>query len=242
MDFFSFEKELQRRSITPNFFISKNYFEASKLVILEENNKMVVRDSDGVIKFPVIDLNSDNFVTELGCETDFEEFEGNGKKSFFDKEYFYKADRFKDLKGGKFKVFRKNCNKLSKWGTEYKKVDDEDLVVSCFEQWASDKEIFDLETIISYLFISDTIKGLFYKGELLGFNLWDSNYKFINYRYCFDGGKIKFLNEYLRLNFYLDMSNKVVNDGGVLGSESLKRFKDKLNPVSIKERYSWTNF
>ena len=65
------------------------------------------------------------------------------------------------------------------------------------------------------------------------------NCKYINFRYCFDNREVIYCNEYLRLLFYRDIAykEKLVNDGGVLDNENLKRFKKKLNPIEIKVRW-----
>ena len=78
--------------------------------------------------------------------------------------------------------------------------------------------------------------------RLVGMNVWDENFAFINYRYCIDDGA-PFLNEYLRYCFYTHptilLINKYVNDGGCLDSEGLKKFKMKLNPLAVYKVFSY---
>ena len=80
------------------------------------------------------------------------------------------------------------------------------------------------------------------KGKIYGLNIWDENFQYINYRYCICG-KEDFISEYMRLLFYTDSvilnKGKLVNDGGVLDNPKLRFFKDKLNPMQVKERRTW---
>ncbi len=79
---------------------------------------------------------------------------------------------------------------------------------------------------------------------MVGMNVWDENHLYINYRLCIVDPSERFLDEFMRYLFYTDPlimeQNKLVNDGGVLGNEGLKRFKDKMNPFSVRPVYSWT--
>jgi hypothetical protein len=47
----------------------------------------------------------------------------------------------------------------------------------------------------------------------------------------------------MRYLFYRDPEirnqNKLVNDGGVLDNPNIKAFKDKMNPVRVREVYQW---
>ena len=86
-------------------------------------------------------------------------------------------------------------------------------------------------------------KGL-YKGEkLVALNIWDENYKYVNYRFCFVDHSEPFLDEFVRYLFYTDLwilsKNKLVNDGGVLGRPGLEKFKDRLHPFRKRKVYSY---
>jgi len=75
---------------------------------------------------------------------------------------------------------------------------------------------------------------------LVGLNVWDENYAFVNYRLCIDNGE-PYLQEFLRYLFYTQdvlATERWVNDGGSLGREGLERFKLKLNPVAVWKVFS----
>jgi hypothetical protein len=113
-------------------------------------------------------------------------------------------------------------------------------------QWGKDKNVFDPETMLRFGLMGEHRFGLFLKksgcaAQLIGLNIWDENWKYVNFRYCIDDGS-SFLQEYLRYQFYTDpeiqAKGKLVNDGGALDSEGLLRFKLKLNPVQVIKVYS----
>lgn len=106
-----------------------------------------------------------------------------------------------------------------------------------------DQVIHDDEVMIDYLFHGDNRKILVDKnGFILGINIFDSNYKYINFRFSFSRN-IKFLSEYLRYVFYTDPAilnqNKLVNDGGSLDNKNLAFFKEKLNPLEKRKIFSY---
>jgi len=124
---------------------------------------------------------------------------------------------------------------------------DIESVLGVLEDWAGDRtreseEIHDSTTIVEALCsIPMNAKVLVLRDDLVGFNVWDENYKYINFRYSFGRG-LPYLSEYLRWAFYTDWdvlsSRKLVNDGGSLDSSSLHKFKERLGPVEIQKIYS----
>ena len=109
-------------------------------------------------------------------------------------------------------------------------------------KWAKDRKLFDNEVMIKFILAGENRWGLFNDGRLVGMNVWDENFTFINYRYCIDDGT-PFLNEYLRHCFYTHSTilstYKYVNDGGCLDSKGLKKFKMKLNPFKVYKVFSY---
>jgi len=85
--------------------------------------------------------------------------------------------------------------------------------------------------------------GLYKDGKLVAINIWDENYKYINYRYCIVDRKEPFLDEFVRYLFYTDLvilkTGKLVNDGGTVGNQGLEHFKDKLNPIRKRKVHSY---
>jgi len=249
VDFLTYSELLKRGKIYPTFFTSGDYFKASGWSIIKNKRCDIVeevfevRDEDGLLIFPVLTRGGELVKSvKEDIEIDYEGFYSPYlNKEEFDLEYFYSPSNFLDLSGGSFKVFRKNCRKASNYGFEYKDVTDIDRILGCLEKWAGERLLYGNEIMIKYLMECNNVKGLFFGKELMGFNAWDDNFKYTNFRYCMDNRKVPFLNEYLRLLFYREMSdkNKIINDGGVLGDEGLKRFKNKLNPIMIRTRCSW---
>ena len=83
-------------------------------------------------------------------------------------------------------------------------------------------------------------------GEIVGVNIWDENWMNVNFRYSIVRPE-PFLADYMRLLFYTDrrmlaraQNGIYVNDGGVLDRPSLKQYKDKLNPLRVREVRSWS--
>jgi len=123
----------------------------------------------------------------------------------------------------------------------YVRFDNGESLADLLVQWAQGRTIFDPDTMIRTIMSSPNRKGLFQKDHLIGVNVWDENWKYVNYRYCIDDGSA-FLNEYLRWLFYTDNEildkSKNVNDGGSLDSDTLYKFKMKLNPIIIWKVFS----
>jgi hypothetical protein len=192
--------------------------------------------------------------------SDFPEWKPEGLKSkFLDYEYIYDPKAFLSMEGGNWAVFRKNCRKWPKrfgnhltyerisaypfrntaWGRE--ELDD---VLGCWlESKLLGKKIEDEKILIQYLRFGENRKVLWDSNQrIYGVNVWDENYKYINFRYCICRPE-EYLSEYMRFLFYTDpyiqSQGKLVNDGGVLDNPDLKRFKDKMNPLQVREVKSW---
>lgn len=223
----------------PNFWMSEEYIELSGLKFFESENTIGFLDDDDFWFFPVYNSTLNAFIC-IGNVTGFQN-EPFGK--FWDHEFIYDPRNFLNLSGNKWKVFRKNVRKHQEKDWEYRKLEsiEQDEVIQLFLEWVEGKEIYDPETFTKFVILGRNRFGLFLDGELKGVNIADTNYKYINYRICFDTGEL-YLNEFLRWKFYTSewvlSQNKLVNDGGCLGSEGLKRFKKKLQPIEIKDIYT----
>lgn len=172
---------------------------------------------------------------------------------FLDFEFLYDPQCFGNMVGGDWMVFRKNSRKFpSRLGREleYRRLGEgekvealRELLIGWLEEKGEEAEIHDGDLMLDYALHGENRKALLDStGRLWGVNVWDENYQYINYRYCLCA-KEPFLGEYLRLAFYTDAEilnkGKLVNDGGVLDSDQLKSFKEKLNPVRVREVYGW---
>ena len=147
-------------------------------------------------------------------------------------------------------MFRKNIRKypdrVGEFNLEYRKLsprefekDIEELVLN----WGEGRDLYDVEVLVRYAFQGENRYALLRHGKVVGLNIFDENFKFINYRYCIDDGT-PFLNEYMRYLFYTSdeilKKQKLVNDGGSLDNEGLRKFKLRLNPVHIGYVYSYS--
>jgi hypothetical protein len=193
-------------------------------------------------------------ITDPPFWSDFAEIEypETNQTKFLDYEFIYDPKNFLNMEGGEWQVFRKNCRKFPRRvpggldNLKYIRVEDydrpiklEDLFISWLKGLKEETLIQEEKVILRYLVEGKNRKILADAGGIIyGINIWDENYYYLNYRYCFCR-KEDFLSEFMRLLFYTDSEilnkNKFVNDGGCLGSEALKKFKEKMNPVKIRE-------
>lgn len=256
-DLESYLKNLQLSGINPNFWTSQEYFEKAGWVELDSKSDGMVQivDSYGDDMLPAIDTEIPG-VLYIQCWSDFDGMLTkpiqNLKPQFLDYEYIFKAANFMDMSGGKWSLFRKNSRKWANrigQGFIYKPIDEDsqmqlnEVVVSWLQSLGELETVHDDEVMLKYVFEGENRMGLFTEdGILRAINIWDSNWKYTNYRYCICR-KEPFLSDFARLLFYQDMYRRnpecLVNDGGVLDKISLKDFKDHMNPISVRKVYSW---
>lgn len=253
-------EELEKRKIDPNFWTSEEYFQKAGLKMMYENGWLFMEEG-GVAVVPPLPIEpSAPFSREVWSDfhpTEAPPFFGPLISTFLDFEYIYDPLHFNNMEGARWSVFRKNCRKWPQRNIgkiEYKRVPN--LCPGIYElavNWltsmdnAGQKEIHDGEVLLAYLYKGFNRKGLWLDGKLMGVNIWDTNYKFINYRYCICQPDQPFLSEYLRWLFYTDrviqlnrkQTGRLVNDGGVLDRPALKSFKDKMNPFHVRPVHSW---
>lgn len=227
---------LEEKRITPNWWCSEEYFLRAGFKVFEEAGVWEVKDLFGGIIFPV--LNN----TGVEFWADFPEAQGN---SFLDFEYIYDPKEFLEMRGGSWQVFRKNSRKFPRRHGEdffcYVPIEDKHQarLFSLLNSWTSKfEEIHDAEVLIDFCLRGEHREVLVDKldGQVYGLNVWDENYCYVNFRYSICES-IPYLAEYLRLLFYQGIvgKHKLVNDGGSFGELSLIAFKNKMNPVKVRE-------
>jgi len=234
---------IQQKGKSPNFWMSEEYIEYSGLKWCDAGGMLQgFKTDDGYWFFPYYSTTSKEFYS-FNNLTGFQDDTRTG--TFWDYEFIYDPKKFLDLSGHLWKIFRKNIRKHIDKPYEYRPIErnDEELekVIQLFLNWVDGKTIFDPETFTHFVIQGENRFGLFLDGVLKGVNIADTNFKYINYRICYDDGEL-YLNEFLRWKFYtsewVQSQNKLVNDGGSLGSDGLFRFKNKLNPVDIKDIFT----
>lgn len=253
---------LEKGSITPNFWCSEEYFDKAKLTEVYDSGTWGILDQDWGLMFPLLDSIGGYFerIVEPDVDkiwSDFPEWKPKGWNSkFLDYEYIYDPKIFLHMEGGDWATFRKNCRKWPRrfgngnliygWISSFSyfspKDELSDVLISWLENKSSEDMVMDSEVLVKYLFHGQNRKILYHKNKIYGVNIWDENYKYINFRYSICRPE-EFLSEHMRWLFYTDPfiqeKNKLVNDGGVLDNPKLKFFKDKMNPLQVREVYSW---
>lgn len=248
--------------IVPNFWCSEEYFRRAGLVTHTANDIITVWDDD-VLMFPPLgplgpvapDFPSPISKNPRYVWSDFAglSYPGEPQKDFLDYEFIFHPKSFLSMEGGDWQVFRKNSRKFPKrTGSDLQfsyvpleKLSVKDNLNELMMEWltsiGAETEVEDSEVMIAYLQNGENRKVLVdQNGKIYGINIWDENYCYVNFRYCICGRE-NYISEYMRLMFYLDMAtttDKLVNDGGSLGRADLQRFKEKMNPHSVREVFS----
>jgi len=233
--------------LCPNFWMSEEYVQKAGLVWIKRGlleGFVAGNDSDEWF-FPPIKNGSFVFNDNIYCG--FVDYSIPFVQSdFLDYQFIYNPSDFLDLSGGKWKVFRKNIRKYIRriqYDVVYRPLqldEQSEQVESLLLRWSSGGEFYDPDVMIRFILQGNNREGLFVGGMLVGLNVFDENFMFINYRYCLDDGS-PFLNELMRFYFYTNSARrrKLVNDGGSLGLEGLYRFKCKLNPLTVFKVFTY---
>ena len=242
---------MRKGGIEPNFYVSIPYltlcgakcYQAGEMSWVEANGWMI---------FPVLSAQGNFVYTTESVWSDFQHYHNPQLISvMLDWEYIFNPVDFKTMTGGKWEVFRKNCRK---WPREHDRwlytlqCSNTQEVQQLLGNWLEAKgdDMEDGETVVRFV-LSD-IPGierryLYERDKLVAVNAWDENEVFINYRVCITNGDA-WLTEFVREMFYSDpamtVRRKLVNDGGTVGNLGLERFKDKMNPLVKRQRFTWT--
>ncbi len=166
---------------------------------------------------------------------------------FLDYEYIYNPADFRMLEGGKWHPVRKNLRWAIADAAPLHLLPTYPLeAVSAFvmSSIAQDSEWQDPEVMVKYLLFGE--HRLFVvdaENKLLGILAWDENWAYVNFRYCLVAPGVRGLSDLARVWFYWYIDNlrpgKLVNDGGSLDDEGLRRYKLRLNPCKVNKIYSY---
>ncbi len=237
---------LRALGIAPNFWLSVEYIFRKGLEVVTDGDRWGLAE-DGDWFFPPLRISRYGFSLDLDA-TYFCGFPGvrGIYNRPLDVQYIYNPREFLNLEGGKWKVFRKNVRKFANRfpRVQYRQIgvneygkDSEALLF----QWSEGKTLEDVDVLVDFALKGFNRWGLFVDDELVGLNVADENWMYINYRLCIDNGS-PFLQELLRYQFYTSkwtlLRRKQVNDGGNLGLPGLQRFKEKLNPLAVEQIYT----
>lgn len=232
--------KMEQLGVEPNFFISKKYLEFHDVKIVDNKGCLEVWDDEGVL-FPAIPFNENkSFMVSFPVQ---ELKEG----VLNDYQFFYEPKNFNNLFGNKWLVFRKNTNKFKRLYPNWyytSEIDFKQLKLLLIEWLENRDTIYDADFLVDCILNpqENYLKGVYVGGQLVGVNFADENYQYINYRWLICK-KIPLLDEFCRWCFYTDTEiqekNKLVNDGGCLDNQGLKKFKEKLNPIMVKILYNF---
>lgn len=255
---------MNNHGIIPNFFCSKPYLELHPEISLQTGNGWVwLQDEEWTVFPPLIVSNNPGpcpqSVKKVWCNFEIpqERFVQTAPTTpwmyeMLDWEYIFNPHLFLNMEGGNWQTFRKNSRKWVRNNPEYtysnsivRMLDEcSDLIMDWVER-KGEENLQDGDFLLKFLLLDSP--EMYYgflrngDGDIVAINVADQNYLFWNYRICFSADE-PFLDEFARLCFYTDPiilnSRKMVNDGGVLDSPGLERYKDKMNPVFKRERFS----
>ena len=252
---------MERHKIDPNFWCSPEYLQF-RGARQKAQDGWVWIEGNGFMWFPPVHIFKGMLKDHpwFGFPEIWSDFMGfnsiKSKPKFLDYEYIYYPGRFLHRDGRKWKKFRKNIRKWPKRNNDfsYFEIDHKDqdtkkqidsVVISWLDNRPKNEMIHDPETIIRYVHqaVNRAILVRNHK-EIVGINIWDHSWRYINYRLMICRPE-PFLDEWMRYLFYtspkvLFSGNKMVNDGGTLDQNGLKRFKDSLNPLRVRKVNQWT--
>lgn len=257
---------MNNHGIIPNFFCSKPYLELHPEISLQTGNGWVWLQDEEWTVFPPLPIDKDvveffpESVKKIWCDFGMPPDTGYQTRKateswvneMLDMEYIFNPHSFLNMDGHKWQTFRKNSRKWARNNPGYSYTNsvvgmlDEcsDLIMDWVER-KGEENLQDGDFLLKFLLLDSP--EMYYgflrngDGDIVAINVADQNYLFWNYRICFSADE-PFLDEFARLCFYTDPiilnSKKMVNDGGVLDSPGLERYKDKMNPVFKRERFS----
>jgi hypothetical protein len=177
----------------------------------------------------------------------------------WDYEFVYKVDAFRHMNGGQWETFRKNSRKwinrvenrdYIKWSMGKPGDSTKLLIEKFFAEWVDSKgydDVMGVESLYDKVMYGferpwTIYLTMFYKDDPLVVLVGEVYGGYTYFTVCITSPEESFLEEYARLQFMNNVETVLVNDGGCLDDEGLRRFKTKMNPVAVKEvlSYYWT--
>lgn len=240
--------QMEKLGANPNFFMSSEYIARAGWKFRIRDTVLEAVDSDGHVMLPAL---CQETVIERAWASTIDPPEGLSRRmDFLDHQFIYDPHNFADLSGRKWRTTRKNMEEARadvEEGFVYYVMDQErsNALDKFLSDWASAQEdMYDPEVMVDFLLNGK--HRLLIVGErslaIYGELVWDSNYRYTNFRYCVVRPGVRGLSDTCRVMFYRYMDGLgpwLVNDGGSLGRPSLYDYKMRLNPIEVGKIYTW---
>jgi len=256
---------LKQAGVTPNFFTSIPYWDAVGWRAVSESIdtatvRLYVADVEGNAVLPSVVLSDKGggYFVNFGVSCNFPydhgfiapRFKDWPRANFSDRQYIYHPRTYGDLAGSRYKLIRKNIAAAQADAREPMDFGNPDTMEGSVEEliteWVKSveqREWYDPEGFVKSFYACDK---LFLVGEktrkLYAIVSYDVNWAHVNFRGCLTVQGIRGLSETARIRFFqylaLHTDPKPVNDGGDLGIEGLRFFKDRLRPAQIIDIFS----
>jgi hypothetical protein len=168
------------------------------------------------------------------------------KVDFLDYQILYDPNNFNNMRGKNWRKFRKNSKIYPRENpiTRYTDRKPSQLELNYFlggilEEYAEKYDQVFVDYFMEPKSANVRMKYMFTNNRLVGVNVWEVGTSHIYYRFCLSFRIHKYLDEFMRFCFYTDPEiqglGMLVDDGGSVGSDSLFKFKQTLNPVAISK-------
>ena len=253
-------KILAENKIDPNFWCSREYLRAAKVLQVKQEDWVWLHDGDKMM-FPPLHIHHGQRMDSMPwLENGFiwagfnDTLIPGAVNRILDYNFIYDPARFVKMDGSGFSKFRKNSRKWPRRteaksqyvrtqpGEYWWKDSINDMVVRWLGGIGEDTQVHDSDILVDYIHNAQFRSILIRGGDVVGMNIWDYSWKYVNYRYMLCRPE-PYLDEYMRLLFYKDIvaisPGMMVNDGGTLDREGLYKFKESLQPVKIQKIFSW---
>jgi len=188
---------------------------------------------------------------------DYEGYESENNKTFFDYEYLYNVDKTYQMKSKCHKSMRHNVNILSNRIASLYKNDSlfttgkfSDIMDIHYEWILPDMDYEKNQSLmIKALFMHMNLfermnRKIFYlEGEPVGFALYDTSPLYTHLFFVYSVPTIEYLQDYITWMFFRELvknkDKRPVNYGGAYGDKNIQYDKERLCPYEVRDRWSW---
>lgn len=226
--------------LIPNFWCSLEYWRRAGIRFTEAaEGSFLASDSDGELFLPILHVRGPLPGVEV-----FAGFPDMDGAVVVDRQYIY-TPGLPDMKGTTWKPLRSTMRRVDRLlgslrlcplrpGEEVKRS------AQLLFDWSLTQgdQVYDPELMTDFVLNGDNRLALWDDRNVLwGIMVWDSNYKYTNFRYCVVSQEVDGLSDVARLLFRewcgIHHPNRLINDGGDLDRSGLRRYKMKFHPHEV---------